>query len=159
MRFDKFTLKVQEALQEAQTLAGSLGHQAIDVEHLLLSFIRQQDGITSEIFKKLGAPLGALEQSLNRALSRQPRVEGVAGGATYITPRLNRVLDQALTEAAQMKDEYVSTEHVLLAMTEEKGGEAGKLLRDTGVNREAILRVLVDIRGSQRITDPNPEEK
>jgi len=83
----------------------------------------------------------------------------VAGGATYITPRLNRVLDQALTEAAQMKDEYVSTEHVLLAMTEEKGGEAGKLLRDTGVNREAILRVLVDIRGSQRITDPNPEEK
>jgi len=159
MRFDKFTLKVQEALQEAQTLAGSLGHQAIDVEHLLLSLSVNRTVLLAKYSKTGGLRLGALEQSLNRALSRQPRVEGVAGGATYITPRLNRVLDQALTEAAQMKDEYVSTEHVLLAMTEEKGGEAGKLLRDTGVNREAILRVLVDIRGSQRITDPNPEEK
>jgi ATP-dependent Clp protease ATP-binding subunit ClpB len=157
MRFDKFTIKIQEALQDAQSLASSMGHQAVDMEHLLLALIRQREGITGEILKKLGASVNAMEKSIERALARHPRVEGA--GANYITPRLNRVLEQAQAEADRMKDEYIGAEHVLLAMTEEKMGEAPKILKDSGVTRESILRVLVDIRGSQRITDPNPEEK
>ncbi|MCX7982752.1 MAG: ATP-dependent chaperone ClpB [Syntrophales bacterium] len=159
MRLDKFTIKVQEALQDAQSLASSMGHQAIDIEHLLLALIRQKEGITGEILKKIGAPVKTIEQSLERMLTRHPRVEGAGAGGVYITPRLNRVLEQAQIEASRMKDDYAGAEHVLLAVTEEKTGEIVKILKESGVTRDGILRVLVDIRGSQRITDPNPEEK
>ena len=120
MRFDKFTLKVQEAIQEAQALAGQQGHQALDVEHLFLALLKQPEGIVSEIIKKLGADPRRIEGEVRKALERLPKVEGVAGGQTYMTPGLNRLLDAALSEAARLTDEYVSAEHVLIAMTEEK---------------------------------------
>ncbi|MDI6725650.1 MAG: ATP-dependent chaperone ClpB [Smithellaceae bacterium] len=157
MKFDKFTLKVQEALQEAQGLAGKYGHQAIEVEHLLAVFFQQKEGIVNVILRKLGTNTGALEQDLARQLERLPRVEGA--GQAYITQRLNRVLDAALLEAARLKDEYVSVEHVLIAMVEEKDGVAARLLKAAGVTRDDIFKALVEIRGNQRITDPNPEEK
>ena len=159
MRFDKFTLKVQEALQDAQGLASQQGHQALDVEHLLLSFLRQAEGIVPEIIKKLGADPRRIETDIRKNLDRLPKVEGTAGGQAYMSPRLNRVLDAAVTEAARLKDEYVSAEHVLIAMADEKEGAAAKALAAAGVTKDGIFQALVEIRGNQRITDPNPEEK
>jgi len=159
MRFDKFTLKVQEALQEAQALANKYGHQTVDVEHLLLSFLKQPEGVTSEILKKLGADVRRIEAEITKSLEKLPKIEGAGAGQTYITPRLNKVLDDALIEAARLKDEYVSAEHILVVIADEKEGAAGKILRGKGITKDNIFRVLVEIRGSQRITDPNPEEK
>ncbi|MDO8785544.1 MAG: Clp protease N-terminal domain-containing protein, partial [Syntrophales bacterium] len=159
MRFDKFTLKVQEALQEAQTLANNHGHQGIDVEHILLAFLKQPEGITGNILKKLGVDPRRVEGEIKRALEGLPKVEGAGTGQASITPRLNRVMDRALTEAARLKDEYVSAEHILVAITDEKEGRASGILRGVGLTKDNIFRVLVEIRGNQRITDPNPEEK
>ena len=159
MRFDKFTLKVQEALQEAQSLANKYGHQAIDVEHLLASLLKQPEGITAEILKKLGTEPRAVENEITKVLEKQPRVEGAGTGQTYMAPRLNKLLDAALVEAARLKDEYVSAEHILIAVTEEKEGYAAKILRSNGITKDTLFKVLVEIRGNQRITDPNPEEK
>ena len=159
MRFDKFTLKVQEAIQEAQTLAGSYGHQAIEPEHLLVSFLRQEEGIVGAILEKLGAKPNQIEQKLVGLLEKQPRVEGSATGQIYLSTRLNKIFDKALTEAARLKDEYVSAEHVLITLSEEKTGEAAKILRHAGVTKDSIFKVLVEIRGNQRVTDPNPEGK
>jgi ATP-dependent Clp protease ATP-binding subunit ClpB len=159
MRFDKFTLKVQEALQEAQALAGSYGHQAIEPEHLLVSLLRQEDGIAGAILNKLGVAPHQIEQELVKHLEKQPRVEGTASGQVYLSGRLNKIFDKALTEAAQLKDEYVSAEHFLIAATEEKGSEAAKILRKAGITKDSIFKVLVEIRGNQRVTDPNPEGK
>jgi ATP-dependent Clp protease ATP-binding subunit ClpB len=159
MRFDKFTLKVQEAIQEAQMLAGSLGHQEIEPEHLLVSFLRQEEGIVGAVLEKLGPKPNQIEQALVSFLERQPRIEGSATGQIYLSARLNKIFDKALTEAARLKDEYVSAEHVLIAATEEKTGEAAKILRQAGVTRDSIFKVLVKIRGNQRVTDPNPEGK
>ncbi|MCX5853713.1 MAG: AAA family ATPase, partial [Deltaproteobacteria bacterium] len=159
MRFDKFTLKVQEALQEAQSLANTRGHQTIEVEHLLTALLKQPEGITGEIFKKLGVDPKAVENELTKALEKQPRIEGAGTGQTYISPRLNKILDAALVEAARMKDEYVSAEHILIAATEEKEGYAARILREVGITKDNIFKVLVEIRGRQSVTDPNPEEK
>ena len=159
MRFDKFTLKVQEALQEAQALANSYGHQAIEPEHLLISLLRQEDGIAGTILNKLGVAPRQIEQELVKHLEKQPRVEGTASGQIYLSGRLNKIFDKALTEAAQLKDEYVSAEHVLIAAVEEKGSEAAKILRKAGITKDSIFKVLVEIRGNQRVTDPNPEGK
>ncbi len=159
MRFDKFTLKVQEALQEAQTLSNKYRHPAVDVEHLLLSLIEQSEGVTGEILKKLGTDAERMEAEIKKALEKLPKVEGAGAGQAYITPRLNKILDNALVEAARLKDEYVSAEHILLVIVDEKEGAAGKILRDKGITKDAIFHALVEIRGDQRITDPNPEEK
>ncbi|MDY0187992.1 MAG: ATP-dependent chaperone ClpB [Syntrophus sp. (in: bacteria)] len=157
MRFDKFTLKVQEGLQEAQTLAGNHGHQGIDAEHLLLALLAQPEGIVGNILKKLGADPARIEQDLKKSLERLPRISGTT--QPYLTPRLNRILDKAMEEAAHLNDEYVSAEHVLVALADEKEGDAPRILSSAGVTRDNIFKVLVEIRGNQRITDPNPEEK
>ncbi|MGO9137565.1 MAG: ATP-dependent chaperone ClpB [Syntrophales bacterium] len=159
MRFDKFTLKVQEALQEAQDIAKKYGNQGVDVEHLLTAFLLQPEGIVGEILKKLGADPRRVEAEIKKSLDKLPRVEGAGIGQSYLTPRLNKVLDDALVEAARLKDEYVSAEHILIVMAEEKDGVAGKILKGKGVTKDNIFKVLLEIRGNQRITDPNPEEK
>ncbi|TFG92853.1 MAG: type VI secretion system ATPase TssH, partial [Syntrophobacterales bacterium] len=157
MRFDKFTLKLQEAFQEAEGLAGGYGHQGIDAEHILLALIRQPEGTVSEILKKVGAEPKRLAGEIEGILEGLPKVSGA--GQPYMTPRLNDMLNKALTEAARLGDEYVSVEHVLISIADDKVGPAGKALTHRGVTRDAILKVLVDIRGNQRITDPNPEDK
>ena len=159
MRFDKFTLKVQEALQDAQSLASSLGHQSIEPEHLLVCFLQQQDGIAPSIVSRLNAPPQRIEQELMAYLEKQPKIGGSGSGQVYLGGRLNKIFDQAMTEAAKLKDEYISAEHVVVAISEEKDGQAGKILRQNGVTRDKIFQVLVEIRGNQRVTDPNPEGK
>ena len=157
MRLDKLTTKSQEALQQAQGLAEKRNHQAIDVEHLLFSLMGQKEGVVLALLQKLGTPLSTVTERLQKALDRLPQITGAAG-QTYISPRLKKVIESAEAEAEALKDEYVSTEHLLLAITQD-GGEAGKILKDLGASRDKILNGLVSIRGSQRITDPNPEEK
>ena len=157
MRLEKLTTKSQEALQQAQGLADKRNHQAIDVEHLLFALLGQKDGVVVSLLQKLAVPLGRLTERLQQALDRLPQVTGAAG-QTYITPRLKKVIESAEAEAEALKDEYVSTEHLLLAMVQDSG-EAGKMLKELGASRDKILSALVSIRGAQRITDPNPEEK
>ncbi|MDZ4343673.1 MAG: ATP-dependent chaperone ClpB [Candidatus Binatia bacterium] len=157
MRLDKLTTKSQEALQQAQLLAEKRNHQAIDVEHLLFALLGQKEGVVFSLLQKLGAPAGTLVDRLQKALDRLPQVTGAAG-QTFITPRLKKIIEGAEAEAEALKDEYVSTEHLLLSMVQESG-ESGKILRELGASRDKILNAMVTIRGAQRITDPNPEEK
>jgi ATP-dependent Clp protease ATP-binding subunit ClpB len=157
MRLDRLTIKSQEALQQAQSLAEKRHHQAIDVEHLLFALIGQREGVVDSLLQKLGVPLGPVTDRLQKALDRLYQVTGDAG-PTYITPRLKKVIESAEAEAETLKDEYISTEHLILGVVQE-GGEAGKILTDFGATRDKILNALVSIRGTQRITDPNPEEK
>ena len=157
MRLDKLTTKSQEAMQQAQALADKRNHQAIDVEHLLFALLGQKEGVVISLLQKLGVALNPLTEKLQKTLDHLPQVTG-ATAQSYITPRLKKVVESAEAEAEALKDEYVSTEHLLLAMVQDSG-DAGKMLRDLGASKDKILTALVGIRGSQRITDPNPEEK
>ena len=156
MRFDKFTLKVQEALQEAQGIAGQAGHQALDVEHLILSFLRQPEGIVSEILKKLGADPRRVEGEIQKALDRLPRVEGTGTGQTYMTPRLNKVLDNALAEAARLTDEYVSAEHVLIAVADEQDGAVKRVLNAQWRHKGCDLQGPCGYQGQPEDHGPKP---
>jgi len=158
MRFDKLTLKSQEAVQESQQLAENFGHQQIEPEHLARVIMDQREGVIPPILGKVGASRTGLVESLDKALQKLPTVSGAGAGQAYISPRAKSVLDKAFKEAEQMKDEYVSLEHILLAITQE-GGEASRILAGEGLTRDAVLTVLVDVRGGQRITDQNPEDK
>jgi len=157
MRFDKFTVKSQELIQNAQSLASRQNNQQIEPEHLLSAMLGESEGITSSILRKLGVSPASVGQELILAMNRLPRITGAA--EVYISQRTKAVLDAAFAEADKMKDQYVSIEHILLAVSDEKTGDAAKILSRNGITREAILKVLMDIRGCQRITDPNPEEK
>ncbi|MCP4694680.1 MAG: AAA family ATPase, partial [Desulfobacterales bacterium] len=157
MRFDKFTIKSQELIQNAQNLAGQHNNQQIEPEHLMAAMLDDTEGIGGAVVKKLGASLDGVVREMADAIDKLPKVSHA--GDTYLSPRAKAVLDAAFTEAANMKDEYVSIEHILLAVADEKKGEAAKILGRQGITRDAVLKVLMEIRGSQRITDPNPEEK
>lgn len=157
MRLDKLTLKAQEAIQQAQAITEKYQHQAIDVEHLLLALLEQSEGIVLPILQKLGANPQLISERLKDHLARAPKVYG--GEIGQITHRLKQIFDTATQEADRLKDEYISTEHLLIAIAAEKQGFAGPLLQNQGVTRDNIFKALVSIRGSQRITDPNPEEK
>ncbi len=159
MRFDKLTVKAQEALQEAQRHATRLEHQTVDVEHVLVALLGQPEGIATAILKKLGADPAVIRRDLEKILNRLPKVSGSGTGQVYMSTRLQNVLNAAFDEASRMKDDYVSIEHILVAISDEKEGVAGKVLNKAGVTRDTIFKVLMDIRGSQRVTDQNPEEK
>jgi len=158
MRLDKFTIKSQELIQNAQNLAARQHHQQIEPEHLLGAMLAEKEGVAQAILRKLGVSPGGVAQEATLALERLPKVSG-AGSEAYLSPRSRAILEAAFGEAAKMKDEYVSIEHLLLAVVDEKSGDARRILQRYGVTRESILKVLMEIRGSQRITDPNPEEK
>jgi ATP-dependent Clp protease ATP-binding subunit ClpB len=157
MRFDKLTIKSQELLQSAQALASQSNHQQIEPEHLLGSMLSEKEGVAAAMLRKLGVSPGSILRQVLMTIDRLPKISGI--GETYISSRTKSMLDIAFAEASQMKDEYVSIEHILLAIADEKKGDAGRILNQAGVNRESILKVLMEIRGTQRITDPNPEEK
>ncbi len=159
MQLDKLTLKAQEALQDAKALAERRNHQQIDVEHLLLALIGQREGIVLPILQKLGANSELIVSQLQEELDRVPKVTGAGAGQVYLSSRLNEVLNAAGKEAERLTDEYVSTEHLLIAISDEKGEPSQQVLRRQGVTKDAILRVLKDIRGPHRVTDQNPEEK
>jgi ATP-dependent Clp protease ATP-binding subunit ClpB len=157
MRFDKFTVKSQQLIQDAQALASRNQNQQIEPEHLLAAMLAEKEGVARAILQKLGVSADAVARDATSVVEKLPKVSG--GGDRYISQRTNSLLEAAFAEASKMKDEYVSIEHLLLALADDKSGQAGRILGRSGVTREMILTVLKDIRGSQRITDPNPEEK
>ncbi|MEK9137300.1 MAG: ATP-dependent Clp protease ATP-binding subunit, partial [Bacteroidota bacterium] len=159
MNFQKFTIKSQEAVQNAQEIASSYNNQAIEPEHLLAALVQDSEGVVVPILQKLGGNLNYIRIKINEAVEKLPKVSGTGLGNQYMSQPLGQVFESALKEAEQLKDEYVSTEHLLLALSEQKTSIAGKLLRDQGVTKEGIYKVLKDIRGTQRVTDQTPEEK
>jgi ATP-dependent Clp protease ATP-binding subunit ClpB len=151
MKLDRFTEKAQEALQEAAELARNLGQQAIEPEHLILALIRQAEGVGRTLLERAGVSVQALEPALVSAVERFPKVSG--GAQPYVSTALNKALEQAEQEAERLKDEYISTEHLLLALTDVPA------LKEAGARHDALLKALRQIRGSQRVTDQNPESK
>jgi len=156
MDCNRYTEKVQEALRAAQTRAVRLGHQQVDVEHLLAALLEQEDGLAPAILLRAQVNLEALHRRLEAELNRLPKVSGAPPDQLYVTGRLQRLLADGETEARPLKDEYVSVEHLLLAMTAD-GAFTGRVLKEHGVTREKLLRVLQEVRGSQRVTSPTPE--
>jgi ATP-dependent Clp protease ATP-binding subunit ClpB len=159
MRFDKFTIKSQEVIQNSQALASQSKNQQIEPEHLLATMLQEPEGIAGAMLRKLGVSPDEIARGVAGALEKLPQISSGGIGESYMSPRSKAVLEAAFAEAARMKDEYVSIEHIFLAIADEKHGEAASILSQAGVTRDLILRVLLEIRGTQRITDPNPEEK
>ncbi|MBW2273440.1 MAG: ATP-dependent chaperone ClpB [Deltaproteobacteria bacterium] len=157
MQFEKLTIKSQEALSEAQSQAVSRGHTQIEPCHLLRALLEQPEGSTVPVLQKLGIALPALQGKVEELIARIPKVTG--GAQPQLAAATARVLEAAFREAEQFKDEYVSTEHILLAIAEDKSDPAGELLRQAGAVREALLQALESVRGGARITDPDPESK
>ncbi len=160
MRFDRFTIKAQEAIQEAQQIAESKGHQQIDILHLLAALLQQEQGIVTPILQKLGVDKDGIYVKIMSSLDRLPQVRGdTALGQIYITPQLKDIFGIASNEATRLKDEYVSTEHLLIALTDKKANATAQILNEAGVNKDNIFSALKEIRGTQRITDQHPEDK
>jgi ATP-dependent Clp protease ATP-binding subunit ClpB len=157
MRLDKLTLKTQEAFEDAQKIMSEYSNQQMEGEHLLLGLLRQDEGLVRQILKKLEIDLVKLKDQVQTAVDRLPKVRG-AGGA-YVSQGLSQIIDLAWKEAERLKDEYLSTEHILLGMVASREGEAGKILRANGVTQDRVYKIMVEIRGTQRVTDQNPEDK
>jgi len=159
MNIEKFTEKARLVLQEAQSISSRFHHQQIDGEHLLLGLLDQKDGLIPKILEKMEIPILPMKEETESHLRGLPQVIGGGAEQAYLTQRLNRILNHAGKEAEKIKDEYVSVEHLLLALVEEgKEFASGRILIEAGVNRESLMKVLSSVRGSQRIVSPTPED-
>jgi len=157
MKLDKFTVKAQEALQEAQSIARRRDHQEILPEHVLAALVAQQDGLVAPLLQRIGADPKLVQTRLDDELRKVAQVHGGEGG--HLAQRSLKILDAAEDEAQKLKDEYVSTEHILLALASEKRGAAGEALRASGATRDRIAQALTAVRGSQRVTSQDPESQ
>jgi ATP-dependent Clp protease ATP-binding subunit ClpB len=155
---DRLTEKAREAIMEAQSQSHKLGHQEVDVWHIFAALVAQEGGIVSSIIKKLEVSDSAIDLSLSRELNRKPKVTGgIDPSRIYLTQALNNALTQAESEALQLKDEYISVEHILLALTETSDTDFSKFLEHFQINRQSLLDALQTIRGNQHVTSQNPE--
>ncbi|MDA0750032.1 MAG: ATP-dependent chaperone ClpB [Verrucomicrobia bacterium] len=157
MQLDKYTIKAQEAVQNMQSLAKDRGHQEIDCEHLLLALLNQEDSLVLSVLTKLGESPSSLRQHLEQALGRRARVQGTSD--VYLSQALRKAFDKAEAETRQLKDEYTSTEHLLLGIVQESGSSLKEHFKQRGIQRDPVMKALVDLRGNQRVTDQNPEDK
>lgn len=158
MNLEKYTVKAQEALSNGQQMVVSLGQQHLEPEHVLATLLEDSEGLVSTILKKVGVDPQSVNLQLSRAIDKFPKVYGTPG-QVYASPNFNQMVGNAAKEAQELKDEYVSTEHLLLAILEIKRTEASRILTGLGIKRDQILKALVEIRGNQRVTDQNPEGK
>ena len=159
MQFDKLTMKSQEVIQEAQRLAETSGHQEILGEHLLHTLLAQSDGVVVPVLQRIGVQPGLLLAETGKLLTKVPKVSGSGFNQVYLSLKLKNVLDHAFKLAGEMRDEYVSQEHLFLALIDARDSSVATMLKGQGVGKDAFLKALVTVRGSQRVTDPNPEEK
>ncbi len=161
MRFDRFTERAQEAAQRATEIIQRYGHNQIDTEHILLALIEQPQGVVPQILEILNVDPQILEERLDYILMTSPKASIFGGGAgqIFITPRVKRIIDLANEEASKLKDEYISTEHLFLAILSEKNTPAARLLETTGITRERALDAINQLRGGQRVTDPQAESR
>jgi len=161
MRFDRFTERAQEAAQRAAEIIQRYGHNQIDTEHILLALIEQPEGVISQILEILKIDPSILEERLDYILRTSPKASIFGGGAgqVFITPRVKRIIDLANEEASRLKDEYISTEHIFLAILSEKNTPAARLLEGSGINRDRVIEAVNQLRGGQRVTDPQAETR
>jgi ATP-dependent Clp protease ATP-binding subunit ClpC len=161
MRFDRFTERAQEAAQRSAEIIQRYGHNQIDTEHILLALIEQPQGVISQILEHLKVDASALTERLDYILRTSPKANIFGGGAgqIFITPRVKRIIDLANEEANRLKDEYISTEHIFLAILSERSTPAARLLEGAGVTRERVYEAIQQIRGGQRVTDPQAETR
>src|SRR3990172_1771376 len=147
MNFNKFTIKSQEAVQNAQEIASSYGNQAIEPEHLLAALVQDAQGIVMPVLQKLGANANYIKIKINEVVEKLPKV---SGPQQYASTSMQKIFEQSQKEAENLKDEYVSTEHLLLALLDQKNNAGVKLLLDQGITKDGVLKALKDLRGSQR---------
>ncbi|MCA1900335.1 MAG: AAA family ATPase [Chloroflexi bacterium] len=161
MRFDRFTERAQEAAQRAAEIIQRYGHNQIDTEHILLALIEQPGGVIPQILERLNVSSEALTERLDATLRASPKANIFGGGAgqIFITPRVKRIIDLANEEANRLKDEYISTEHIFLAILTERNTPAARILESAGLNRDRVYDSIQDLRGGQRVTDPQAETK
>lgn len=159
MQFQKFTIKSQEAVETAQEIAVSYSNQAIEPEHLLAALIQASEGVVVSILQKIGININFIKIKINEAIEKLPKITGSGVGNQYMSSTLIQLFEYALKEAHQLKDDYVSTEHLLLGILESKQTNAAKILQSQGVTKEEVYKALKEIRGTQRVTDQTPEEK
>ncbi|MEW6650167.1 MAG: AAA family ATPase [Chloroflexota bacterium] len=161
MRFDRFTERAQEAAQRAAEIIQRYGHNQIDTEHILLALIEQPQGVISQILEVLKVDSNMLADRLDYILRTSPKASIFGGGAgqIFITPRVKRIVDLANEEASRLKDEYISTEHLFLAILNERNTPAARLLESNGINRDRVLDAVMQLRGGQRVTDPQAETR
>src|SRR6266849_2793408 len=159
IRFDKFTEKAQEALLNAQELVRQFHHAQMESEHLLLALVEQADGIVPQVLAKAGLTPAALRGRLRAELERLPKVTGPTPDGLVISPVVRQVVETAQAEAQRLRDEYVSTEHLLMGLASAREGGAARILAEAGLTADALSQALTSIRGAQRVTDQNPEEK
>ncbi len=159
MRFDRFTERAQEAAQRAAEIIQRYGHNQIDTEHILLALIEQPQGMVTQILELLNADPNMLMERLDYILRTSPKagIYGSGPGQIFITPGVKRVIDLANEEASRLKDEYISTEHIFLAVLMERNTPSARLLESAGINRERVNDAIVQLRGGQRVTDPQAE--
>jgi ATP-dependent Clp protease ATP-binding subunit ClpB len=157
MQMDKLTIRAQEALQGAQRVAQRHAHQELDGEHLFVALLEQADSLVPDVLRKLGVGVPALQSDLEAELGRRHKVQGA--GEVFVGANLRKALTNAETQARKLKDEYLSTEHMLLGLVQEPGATLKAILERHGVRPDALLKALADLRGNQRVTDPNPEDK
>jgi ATP-dependent Clp protease ATP-binding subunit ClpC len=161
MRFDRFTERAQDAAMRAYEVLQRYGHTQVDTEHLLLALIEQPEGVIPEILEQMGVDLEIIGQRIDQELRRTPRSQIFGGGVNqvYITPRLKRVIDQSNEEASKLKDDYISTEHLFLAISSasERSSPAARILAEVGVTRDRILEAIKEVRGGQKVTSPQAE--
>jgi ATP-dependent Clp protease ATP-binding subunit ClpB len=158
INWEKFTVKAQQAVQQAQSRAAELGNPEMQPVHLLLALVEDREGVIPAVLEKIGVPIERLETELHQVEEKLPRVSG-ATAQPAPSQTLNKVLEQAFREAANFKDDYVSTEHLLLGIAHQKGDAAREALVVLGATKDAILKALTAVRGSQRVRDQNPEGK
>ncbi|MCP4159219.1 MAG: ATP-dependent chaperone ClpB, partial [Deltaproteobacteria bacterium] len=156
MRLDKFTVKSKELVASSQQIANDYSNQQIEPVHIFISMLTEQDGIVTSILNKTGVSIPQIEAEVEDLINRLPKISG-SHTEPYISVDLKKVLDNAFTESADMKDEYVSVEHILLALTAIKKGDLKSVFQKNGLSRVNILKVLMEVRGNQRVTDQNPE--
>ncbi|HPD63079.1 MAG TPA: ATP-dependent Clp protease ATP-binding subunit, partial [Anaerolineaceae bacterium] len=161
MRFDRFTERAQEAAQRAAEITQRYGHNQIDTEHILLALIEQPQGVVPQILALIKVDPQILEERLDYILKTSPKasIYGQGAGQVFITPRVKRIMDLANEEASKLKDEYISTEHLFLAILSERNTPAAKLLETTGLTRDRVMEAIVELRGGQRVTDPQTESR
>ncbi|HMX62620.1 MAG TPA: Clp protease N-terminal domain-containing protein, partial [Candidatus Sumerlaeota bacterium] len=160
MDLNRLTQKTQEALSAAQSLAVEHGHPEVDGEHLLHALLSQQDGLLPRLLTKMDVNVEALTQGVQKEIDRRPRVSGpgMNPGSIFVSQRLSKLLVNAEQQAKRLKDEYVSVEHVFMALLDEGSRtETGRLLNQFGITQDRFLKALTDVRGNQRVTSANPE--
>ncbi|MFN7141711.1 MAG: Clp protease N-terminal domain-containing protein, partial [Limisphaerales bacterium] len=159
MRPERLTIKAQEALQAAQQIAGRYSHQELDGEHLLYAMLEQSDSLIPPLFEKLGVSVDRISSDLERELERRVKVQGISSSDLFLGNALKKALDAAEKEAEKLKDEYTSTEHLLLGLLEQGSSSLKKIFQAHGLHRDTVMKALAELRGNQRVTDQNPEDK